>query len=871
MLKVTPPRLQKSGLFRSRLSCAGPDLKEKVLIFVRAPEGFGKTSLLGQWRREWLRSGAVVAWLTLDERDDPPRFLQGLIAAMRLGCGRPAFGQGIGQRGDHGGLDTLTEWLADVSDLSQDVVLMLDDAHSLPDQTLNHSLAYLLRNLPPNLRMAIGSREPVALPTADIANHGQFTSLTVDSLSFRLDETIALLGSRFKSDIRVDHCARLHDFTEGWPLGLALAMAVIEKGASVSEAVDSMTAGAHHLEGHFIDTLMARLPDPLAAFLVRISPLDAIHPELCQAATGRQDSPLLLDRLRAATPIFVEALDSPWMRIHALARRYLRRRFDSLAAEERRDLHRRAADWLARQGMYETAARHAFNAGDNDLAYDLIEKCLLELLHQGHVAEVLEWKERLPAAVVEGRTRLRLAIGWALGLSERHAEAPQLLQPLLDDPAASPAVQCECAMIIGAATYYADDLDRAVEILAPWVGGSYPEATYLTPTVANLASMSALCRGLPEQARYHLSRGGDDGRSVAAGTAAWAAWLMAQSYLWEGQAALAEGILRPALLRAEAGLGRRNPVAVMLATSLALALWEQDLPAEVEALLADRLQAMERVISPDAAINGYLAAARLAVSVNEERRALDLLQGLYAIGEMRHLPRLCVTSLGEQIRLNALRGRRETCRDLCRRLDAMIEAEGAGWKPVLARRIMLKAHLGRAHAALAFWDLDAAAVSLEQARALAEQLRMSRDGLEIMMLRALIMDRRREDGASLFREALDLAKTYGLRRILADTHPLLVEWERKLTSTAMPAVPAAEPKASPPPRTVPVGLLTPKESEVLHLVASNMTNKEIALVLDVGDETVKWHMKNLFGKLNAATRKHLVDRARMLGFIDAVD
>jgi DNA-binding CsgD family transcriptional regulator len=54
------------------------------------------------------------------------------------------------------------------------------------------------------------------------------------------------------------------------------------------------------------------------------------------------------------------------------------------------------------------------------------------------------------------------------------------------------------------------------------------------------------------------------------------------------------------------------------------------------------------------------------------------------------------------------------------------------------------------------------------------------------------------------------------------------------------------------------GLLTPKEGEVLRLVARNLSNKQIARALGVGDETVKRRVKNLFRKLNAARREHLV-------------
>ncbi|WP_223255117.1 helix-turn-helix transcriptional regulator [Pseudomonas putida] len=45
-------------------------------------------------------------------------------------------------------------------------------------------------------------------------------------------------------------------------------------------------------------------------------------------------------------------------------------------------------------------------------------------------------------------------------------------------------------------------------------------------------------------------------------------------------------------------------------------------------------------------------------------------------------------------------------------------------------------------------------------------------------------------------------------------------------------------------------------------------NKEIARAMVVSEETIKWHMKNLFSKLNAAGRKHVVARARVLGLVD---
>ena len=55
-----------------------------------------------------------------------------------------------------------------------------------------------------------------------------------------------------------------------------------------------------------------------------------------------------------------------------------------------------------------------------------------------------------------------------------------------------------------------------------------------------------------------------------------------------------------------------------------------------------------------------------------------------------------------------------------------------------------------------------------------------------------------------------------------------------------------------------------KEGEILALLARKYSNKEIARALDIGPATVKWHLGNLFGKLNVGSRRHAVQRARML-------
>jgi LuxR family maltose regulon positive regulatory protein len=182
------------------------------------------------------------------------------------------------------------------------------------------------------------------------------------------------------------------------------------------------------------------------------------------------------------------------------------------------------------------------------------------------------------------------------------------------------------------------------------------------------------------------------------------------------------------------------------------------------------------------------------------------------------------------------------------------------------------------HAAIAAQEWRQALEPLARADQLAQQIKQGRLHIELLGLRAYALDRCGERSAGLLREAAGLAQTYGLLRVFDDAHPALGDWARQVLDAPDPAVragPLAAPMRAPAPpvdaariRSQPSMALTPKEREVLELAARNLSNKEIGLAMQVGEQTIKWHMKNLFAKLDAGTRKQVVQRARILGLLE---
>ncbi len=85
---------------------------------------------------------------------------------------------------------------------------------------------------------------------------------------------------------------------------------------------------------------------------------------------------------------------------------------------------------------------------------------------------------------------------------------------------------------------------------------------------------------------------------------------------------------------------------------------------------------------------------------------------------------------------------------------------------------------------------------------------------------------------------------------------LLSPTERSGGGPAVPEVPELIPRE-----------LTPRETQVLHLLAEGLPNKVIASQLDISEHTVKFHINSIMGKLGAQSRTDAVMRATRSGLI----
>ena len=103
----------------------------------------------------------------------------------------------------------------------------------------------------------------------------------------------------------------------------------------------------------------------------------------------------------------------------------------------------------------------------------------------------------------------------------------------------------------------------------------------------------------------------------------------------------------------------------------------------------------------------------------------------------------------------------------------------------------------------------------------------------------------------------------------APIDPFVARHILSLVGVSRPAqrAPGATPAAGQPPTAEAIPALSPREIEILGLVAKGMTNREIAALLNISSLTVACHIKNIYKKLAVNSRTQAVFEARTFGLL----
>ncbi len=367
--------------------------------------------LVAQWAAS-AREDRPVAWLWLEAADnDPARFWMYVIEALRSvvpGIGEASLAM-LRAPGVNLAAEALPALINELADVSERLVLVMDDYHAIDDERIHEGMASLIEHLPTTLRIVMTSRVEPPLRIATLRAQAQLSEIDAGRLRFSLSEAESMLNDVHGLGLTPETVKRLHERTEGWAAGLYLAVLSMRGRDDASSFVASFTGSDRRVVDYLAAEVLGGQGELEVDFLLRTSVLDRFCAPLCDAVTGASDSRAMLDRIERVN-YFLIPLDPrrEWYRYHHLFGGLLRHELERRQPGRATDLHRLAGRWFLDAGMVSEAIGHLTAAGELDAASELIDAHWLAFTNAGQRESVARWMDQLPRGYIVSDGRLCL-------------------------------------------------------------------------------------------------------------------------------------------------------------------------------------------------------------------------------------------------------------------------------------------------------------------------------------------------------------------------------------------------------------------------------------------------------------------------------
>jgi LuxR family maltose regulon positive regulatory protein len=880
--KLGPPRQRLDTATRARLLERLDRALALPLTVLVSPAGFGKSTLLSQWYQRLREHGEVhVAWVSLEEDDgEISRFVAYLtLAISRAGIDVGPLLQTVQtQLHDIDARAAIAALIECVRRAERGLVIVLDDYDRVRSEAVDGLVLDLVQHGDPRLHVLLSGREAPHLPLAQLGSRGLVERIGAAEMALSLDEAERMLAGQGLSRNAV---GRLHGYTEGWAVALQLAALWLDAqpgGAGEDDLLDRFTGRSAEMAAYLAEQVVQSLDADARRFILQTSVLERFNVALANAVRQQGDSGTHLERLGSFQGLLIP-LDSEqeWFRYHHLFAQYLHSQLQRQHPYEIDGLHRRAALWQFEHGDLIEAVKHAIRAHDMGLATGFVERAggweLILWRGLGYVRPLLRHFSRdvirdTPVLnVTQAYLHIKLGeFSQAAVLLERYRDFPDELRE---------SYWPGYIAVVSLLHNYLDDIwtdaDRTDHVAAylAHVG----EDGLRRPTLQCVCAIGEMGRGNFAIAEaYAREAAGEMSRRNNVIGVAYALFHQGQSCFYTGRLEEAEAIYRQSLVIAEQYFGTDSALRACGECLLAQLLCQRGQWEEAEALLTSGQPFIE---THDGWLDIFVAAyeARLIVARHRDhslRAALTLLDHFEKTARARRLARLAELVMGW--RLDVLLEFGAGAADLlvadagCEAIVEHALAHPRYWRQQVAFGFALARwhhNAGRNAAALGLLEaLEAAA--LADGRSLHTAQARARRAL-VLQQRGQVQEAMKPLGQVLDYVAREQA-WHVLLELGAPVRTLL-----HLAQQRDPQAAAGTTRCGVLQRLLEISggegdaPFSLREREILAELLQGHSNKEIGRLLNVSENTVKFHLKSLFRKLGVETRGAAVAQALKRG------
>lgn len=834
------------------------------LTVLSAPPGYGKSVVLGQWA-EHCRDGPV-ARVTLRPGEAASRLAVRLVAALgRLGAPVPR--DPVGLDGGEAGLgERAIACLAATMEQVPGGTLVLDDLDAPGDAALVDGVRSLVGLAPAGLHVLVAQRG--RWPASD-DHRRERVCLDESALAFTPDEVRELVRHVAGRPVADRQLEALLGRTWGWAVPLHLAAIALRGPVDADAVIENLTGDDRDLAGYVGAEVLDGLAPPVQRFLLRTSVLDRLCAPLCDELAGWPDGDgevtlALVEQMG----LFVRpsASGPGWFSYHPLFREVLRSELRRSEPGAETVLLARAADWHLARDQFGPAADHLIDAGDEARLLELIDRRGRTMFERGAAGEVLRWLDALPGSRDPRRTDLAIRRAYLQTMLGNTRLADQVVRDLdavglgVGERLAVDALSTTWTLWHASPESAIRAADAALAALDAVDARELPDVFGLTsPERLRLMAAGSRARALWYLGDVRASR-----RTLLAlvgDPRAYPPWrvhvlgALALVEAWAGNLRAARRHARDALAVAAGAHLMDHPATIDARLADAHVARERDDLGRADALLADVHELATRSRRPVVLALHSVEQALWHLAAGHPERGLAVLERNRASGDPPPPAAVDARQRAAEVRLLVALGDVGRARSV---LDRALR--GCTPTPDLAAVAV--------QVAVAQRDIESAAAHLDGWRPddVEPRTRLERE-LWLAIVAAECGDRRAARG----RVAVVVAEAEceGHVRLFLDAggpaEPLLASLHQASPSPYVRClVERARSSRRAATREAPAGL-SDRELEVVRYLPTALSNAEIAARLYISVNTLKTHLRSIYGKLGATGRRDAIERAQALG------
>ena len=875
------------------------------LTLVVAPAGYGKTTIVTQWLHHTQalpplaandHTTRQVAWLSLDESDnDLILFLHYLVAAIRQAqpnsCANTLATLHNPQPLSWSQLVTLL--INDLVELTEPLVLVLDDYHFIIEPTIHHFLDRLLDYLPPSLHLVlIGRTEPpLSLPRLRVRQ--QMNELRTADLSFTLTETEHYLTQA--TNITPQTIAALQDKSEGWITGLYLAKLALSCNKNEQALLSQFQASNIHIIEYLMSEVLAQQPPAVQTFLLYTSILRRFCPPLCVTllAEAAPEQSTNNDQITVQNSIdwlrrqdlFLITLDNTdsWYRYHHLFQLMLTRRLHQQASPDTINaLHHKASRWFAQEGFIDEALHHALIIHDHAFAAHLVEQNRINLLNQFDYHTISRWLSLLPDKVISQHPQLILLNCWlalstyrltAVSVPQQLQQAQTLLQNI-SDKAQQTTLTAEMMAIQGTMLFWNYDFPKIINYYHQAINNLPPTHLFIRVHITLAAAISLQSQRKTSEAIHIIQTELQNDTTPSTLPSIWLRGYLAIIYFMAGRPHQVIQTAKDTIQLLEHHPTRKAYAAAIAHRWLGTVYyqWNQLATARHHFQQADPSNS-----SPY--YNSQLFLAWSYEMTGQPEKADQIMNQLHHWALPLNSDTIHNSLTSFQARRLCWQEKVEMALAMMREVKVIPYVDNFLMEiPALTHAKILIAHNQTASRQEAQTLLNHLWTSA------AEKGQNIPGQIEILALKALFLQQQGQTNTALatLEQAIQRAKPMGFIRTFVDLGSPMASLlyqllERNIEPDYLSQILAAFAQTDPDTATACpiqeatqtqlIEPLTQRELDVLCLLAEEMPNKKIAQQLSISTLTVKRHTINIYKKLSVSNRRSAVSMARTLGIL----